>query len=72
MNKTTNCSKCVIKKIKSCKIRVYAIYGGSFLVDVPFPKSPYNSVKMTMYFDNLVGNYMVVDELKNPHENKPF
>jgi hypothetical protein len=43
-------------------------------VDVPFPKSPYGSVKMTMYFDiiNLVGNYMVVIEQKNPYKNKTF
>jgi hypothetical protein len=29
---------------------------------------------MTIYFDiiNLVGNYMVVNELKNPYENKPL
>jgi len=25
--------------------RVYALYGGSFLIDVPFSKSPYDSVK---------------------------
>ncbi len=43
-------------------------------VDVPFLKSPYNSVKMTIYFDiiNLVGNYMVVNELEIPYENKPL
>jgi hypothetical protein len=43
-------------------------------MDVPFLKSLYNDVKMTIYFDfiNLVRNYMVVNELKNPHENKPF
>jgi hypothetical protein len=34
-------------------------------VDVPLVKSPYGIV-------NLVGNYMVVNELKNPYENKPF
>jgi hypothetical protein len=39
----------------------------------PLPKSPYNSVKMVIYFDiiNLVRNYMVVNELKIPYENKP-
>jgi hypothetical protein len=43
-------------------------------VDAPFPKSPYNNVKMVVYFDiiNLVGNYMVINELKSPYENKPF
>jgi hypothetical protein len=43
-------------------------------VDAPLHKSPYGSVKMTVYFDiiNLLGNYMVVNELKNPYENKPF
>ena len=43
-------------------------------MDAPFLKSPYGSVKMTIYFDiiNLVGNYMVVNELKNPYENNPF
>ncbi len=46
---------------------------GSFSVDVPFPKSSYGSVKMTVHdIINLVGNYMVVNELKNPYENKPF
>jgi hypothetical protein len=35
-------------------------------MDAPFPKSPYGSVKMTVYFDiiNLVRNYMVINELK--------
>jgi hypothetical protein len=39
-------------------------------VNVPFPKNPYGSVKMVVYFDiiNLVGNYMVVNELKSPYE----
>jgi hypothetical protein len=43
-------------------------------VDIPFKKNPYGSVKMTVYFDivNLVGNYMVVDKLKIPYENKSF
>jgi hypothetical protein len=43
-------------------------------VDVPLCKSLYDSVKMEVYFDiiNLVGNYMVVNEIKNPYENKPF
>jgi hypothetical protein len=40
-------------------------------VDVPLPKSSYDNVKMEVYFDiiNLVGNYMVVNELKNPYED---
>jgi hypothetical protein len=44
------------------------------LVDVPLPKSPYDNVKMVVYFDiiNLMGNHMVVNELKNPYENNPF
>ncbi len=39
-------------------------------MDVPFPKSPYGSVKMVVYFNiiNLMGNYMVVDEIKSPYE----
>jgi hypothetical protein len=43
-------------------------------MDAPFPKSPHNVVRMTTYFGiiNLVGNYMVVNELKNPYANKPF
>jgi hypothetical protein len=43
-------------------------------MDVPFPKSPYNSVKMVVYFDiiNLVGNYIMINELKSPYENIPF
>jgi len=43
-------------------------------VDVPLPKSPYGSVKITIYFDiiNLMRNYMVVNELKSRYENKPF
>jgi len=44
------------------------------VADAPFPKSPFGSVKMAIYFDitNLVGNYMVVNELKSPYENKPL
>jgi hypothetical protein len=44
------------------------------LVDVPLPKSSYDNVKMVVYFDiiNLMGNYIVVNELKSPYENKPF
>jgi len=44
------------------------------LADASFPKSPYGSVKMVIYFDitHLVGNYMVVNEQKSPYENKPF
>jgi hypothetical protein len=39
-------------------------------VDAPIPKSPYGSVKMVVYFNiiNLMGNYMVVYELKDPYE----
>ncbi len=37
---------------------------------VPLLKSPYGSVKMIVYFDiiNLVGNYMVVNEIECPYE----
>jgi hypothetical protein len=44
------------------------------LVDIPLLKNPYSSVKMVVYFDiiNLVGNYIVVNELKSPYENMPF
>jgi hypothetical protein len=37
-------------------------------------KSSYNNVEMIVYFEiiNLVGNYMAVNELKNPYENKSF
>jgi hypothetical protein len=44
------------------------------LADVPFFESPYGSVKMVVYFDiiSLVGNYIVINELKNLYENKPF
>jgi hypothetical protein len=37
-------------------------------MDVPLLKSPYISAKMVVYFDiiNLVGNYMVINELKSP------
>jgi hypothetical protein len=43
-------------------------------MDLPFPKSPYCNVKMVVYFDiiNLMGDYMVLNDLKNPYENKPF
>jgi hypothetical protein len=43
-------------------------------VDVPFPKSPYNNVKMAVYFDiiNLMGNLMVVNELKIPYKKSHF
>jgi hypothetical protein len=39
-------------------------------MDVPLPKSPYSSVNMVVCFDiiNLVGNYMVVNELKSTFE----
>ncbi len=45
-----------------------------FLSNAPLPKCPYNSVKMTVYFDiiNFAGNYIVVNELKSQYENKPF
>jgi len=41
-----------------------------FFTDAPFLKSPYDSVKMVVYFDiiNLMENYMVVTELKIPYE----
>jgi hypothetical protein len=44
------------------------------LANVPLTKSPYNNVKMEVYFDiiDLVGNYIMINELKNPYENKPF
>jgi hypothetical protein len=40
-------------------------------VDAPFPKSPYGNVKMVVYFDiiNLMGNYMVVNELRSSYED---
>jgi hypothetical protein len=40
----------------------------SFSIDVPFPNNPYDGVKMAIYFDiiKLLGNYMVVNELKRP------
>jgi sporulation protein YlmC with PRC-barrel domain len=43
-------------------------------MNVTLLKSPYGSVKMVVYFDiiNLVGDYMVVNELKKSYENKPF
>jgi hypothetical protein len=49
-------------------LQVYALLGGSFLADVPFPKSPYGIVEIPIYFYiiNLMGNYMVVNELKSP------
>jgi len=39
-------------------------------MNATLPKSPYVSVKMTIYFDiiDLVGNYMAVNEQKNPYE----
>jgi hypothetical protein len=45
---------------------VYALQGGSFLANAPLPKSPYGSVKITVYFDiiNIMGNYTMVNELK--------
>jgi hypothetical protein len=53
---------------------VYALQSGSFLVDVPLPKSPYNNVTMAIDFDiiNFVGNYIMINELKSPCEKKPF
>jgi hypothetical protein len=49
---------------------VVASYGGSFSMDLPLPKSPYYSVKMAIYFHiiNLVGNYIMVNELKISYE----
>jgi len=46
----------------------------SFSADASFPKNSCGSVKMVLYFDiiNLVGTYMVVNELKNSCENKTF
>ncbi len=43
---------------------------GPFFTNVALPKSSYNSVKMTIYFDiiNLMGNYMVFNELKSQYE----
>jgi hypothetical protein len=40
----------------------------------PLPKNPYGSVKMTIYFDiiNLMQNYMVINEVKNPCEKYSF
>jgi len=37
-------------------------------VDAPLAKSPHDIVKMVVYFDiiNLVGNYIMVNELKKP------
>ncbi len=44
------------------------------MADAPFLENSYSSVKMTVYFDiiDLVGNYMMVNELKNPYKNKTF
>jgi hypothetical protein len=41
-----------------------------FFIDALFPECPYGSVKITIYFDmiNLIGNFMMVGELKNPDE----
>jgi hypothetical protein len=49
---------------------VYALQGGSFSTNVPLFKSPCGNVKMVVYFGiiNLMGNYMVVSELKSPYE----
>jgi hypothetical protein len=49
---------------------VVASYGGSFFIDVPLLKSLYGNGKILVYFDiiNLVGNYMVFNELKNSYE----
>jgi hypothetical protein len=42
----------------------------SKVANAPLPKCPYSSVKVVVYFDiiNLMGNYMVVNELKSPNE----
>jgi len=44
------------------------------MVDASLLKSSYGNVKMVVYFNiiSLVRNYMVVNELKIPYENKPF
>jgi hypothetical protein len=44
--------------------------GASFLANVPLLKSPYDKIKMVVYFDiiNLVGNYMVVNEQKSSYK----
>ncbi len=41
---------------------------------VPLPKNPYGNFKMAIYFDiiNLIWNYMVINELKNPCEEYSF
>jgi hypothetical protein len=53
---------------------VYALQDGSFLANPPLLKSSYDIVKMIFYFDiiNLMGNFMLVNELKSPHEELPF
>ncbi len=57
---------------------MYALSSGSFFTNVPFPKSPYNSVKMVVYFDiiNLMENYIMVIEqkihMKNSHSKQIF
>ncbi len=63
------CNKCNPLTLIDTK-GTYALQGGSFLADAPFPKSPYDNVKMVVHFDiiNLMGNYMVVNEFKNPYE----
>jgi hypothetical protein len=50
---------------------VYALQCGSFLAHAPLLKNPCGSVKMVVYFDiiNLMGNYMVINELKSPYED---
>jgi hypothetical protein len=55
-------------------IKVYALEGGSFSTDAPLLKSPYGSVQVAISFDiiNLAGNYIVVNEFKNPYENNLF
>jgi hypothetical protein len=47
---------------------------GVFFTDSSLFKSSYNSVKMVVYFGiiNLVRNYVVINELKSPYENKPL
>jgi hypothetical protein len=46
----------------------------SFSMDASLPKCPCRNGQMVVYFDiiNLVGNYMVINELKGPYENKRF
>jgi hypothetical protein len=57
-----------VDKNTMCMLQVYALLGGSFLADVRFLKISYGIVEISIYFYiiNLMGNYMVVNELKIP------